>query len=92
MDDVAEFFTKLFQTDDFPARWHCGNWSPFLGWLYISSDAAIWLAYFIIPFRRSRLKTPLVRATAKPRISGRRTGPRSCEMTSLLSALRHRDT
>src|SRR5882724_1922019 len=49
MDQFTEFFIKLFQTDDFPARWHCGRWSGFLGWLYISSDATIWLAYFIIP-------------------------------------------
>jgi hypothetical protein len=49
MDQLAEFFIKIFQTDDFPARWYCGNWSAFLGWLYISGDATIWLAYFIIP-------------------------------------------
>ena len=39
MDQVMEFIVKLLRTDDFPARWHCGNWSPFLGWLYVSSDA-----------------------------------------------------
>src|SRR6185503_6001552 len=49
MDQFSDFFAKLFDTGDFPARWHCGHWSPFLGWLYIGSDAAIWLAYFIIP-------------------------------------------
>jgi len=40
---------QLFDTSDFPARWHCGNWSAFLGWLHIVSDVAIWGAYFGIP-------------------------------------------
>lgn len=30
-------------------RWVCGEWSAFHGWLYITSDIAIWLAYFVIP-------------------------------------------
>ncbi len=46
---MEEFFRKLFDTDDFPARWHCGNWSDFLGWLYILSDLAIFAAYVAIP-------------------------------------------
>ncbi|MEJ7560032.1 MAG: ATP-binding protein [Pedobacter sp.] len=46
---VADFFSKIFDTDDFPARWHCGNWTDFHGWLYILSDLAIWGAYFAIP-------------------------------------------
>lgn len=49
MNQVKEFFTKLFLVDDWPARWECGNWSSFHGWLYITSDIAIWLAYFVIP-------------------------------------------
>lgn len=49
MEDVSEFFTKLFSADDWPARWVCGKWSAFHGWLYITSDIAIWLAYFVIP-------------------------------------------
>jgi signal transduction histidine kinase len=47
---VANFFTKIFNTDDFPARWHCGQWTDFHGWLYILSDIGIWAAYFAIPF------------------------------------------
>jgi signal transduction histidine kinase len=47
---LADFFTKILSTDDFPARWHCGNWTDFHGWLYILSDVAIWAAYFAIPF------------------------------------------
>ncbi len=49
MNDVFEFFKKLFDTDDWPPRWHCGKWSEFHGWLYIISDLLIWAAYFAIP-------------------------------------------
>ncbi|MEZ6087732.1 MAG: ATP-binding protein [Pirellulaceae bacterium] len=46
---MQQFFAKLFDTADFPARWYCGNWSDFHGWLHIVSDVAIWGAYFGIP-------------------------------------------
>ncbi|WP_111671012.1 hypothetical protein [Algoriphagus litoralis] len=49
MEEIQEFISKLFQADDWPPRWVCGEWSSFHGWLYITSDIAIWLAYFIIP-------------------------------------------
>jgi hypothetical protein len=49
MDQLTEFFQKLFDTSDWPARWYCGEWSDFHGWLYIFSDVMIWLAYFFIP-------------------------------------------
>ena len=49
MGQFATFFSKLFDTADFPARWHCGKWSDFHGWLYILSDVGIWSAYFAIP-------------------------------------------
>lgn len=49
MDQVIEFITNLFAADDWPPRWICGEWSSFHGWLYITSDIAIWLAYFVIP-------------------------------------------
>ncbi len=49
MEQVWEFVTRLFLADDWPPRWFCGKWSSFHGWLYITSDIAIWLAYFIIP-------------------------------------------
>ena len=49
MSQMRDFFQKLFETSDWPPRWICGEWSSFHGWLYISSDFAIWLAYFIIP-------------------------------------------
>ena len=48
-DQVKDFFTKIFDTSDWPARWHCGNWTDFHGWLYIISDISIWAAYFVIP-------------------------------------------
>jgi len=49
MNDVINFFTRLFDTTDWPPRWHCGKWSDFHGWLYIISDLLIWTAYFAIP-------------------------------------------
>ncbi|SHJ13488.1 hypothetical protein SAMN02745146_2393 [Hymenobacter daecheongensis DSM 21074] len=48
-EQVSEFFTHLLDPTGFPARWHCGRWTDFHGWLYIGSDFAIWAAYFIIP-------------------------------------------
>ena len=49
MNSIIDFFSGLFESRLWPARWHCGYWSPFHGWLYISSDLMIWLAYFMIP-------------------------------------------
>ncbi|MFC5284748.1 sensor histidine kinase [Pedobacter alpinus] len=46
---VQSFFSNLFNTNDWPARWNCGTWSDFHGWLYIISDLTIWAAYFAIP-------------------------------------------
>jgi len=46
---MKEFFSNIFEKDLWPARWHCGYWSEFHGWLYILSDLSIWAAYFTIP-------------------------------------------
>jgi signal transduction histidine kinase/ActR/RegA family two-component response regulator len=46
---MFDFFRKLFDTTDFPARWNCGQWTDGLGWLHILSDAAIFGAYTAIP-------------------------------------------
>jgi signal transduction histidine kinase len=46
---AADFFLGLFDTKNWPARWHCGSWSDFHGWLYIVSDLLIWASYFAIP-------------------------------------------
>ncbi|RVT98236.1 hypothetical protein EOD41_17855 [Mucilaginibacter limnophilus] len=46
---IHDFFTGLLDTDKWPARWHCGEWSDFHGWLYLLSDLGIWAAYFAIP-------------------------------------------
>lgn len=48
--EVTDFLGGLFNTNDWPARWHCGTWTDFHGWLYILSDIGIWAAYFAIPF------------------------------------------
>src|SRR5687767_10007153 len=49
MNQVVEFFRHLFDTSSWPARWKCGYWSDFHGWLYIISELMIWIAYFLIP-------------------------------------------
>lgn len=49
-DQFTGFFSHLFDTSDWPARWHCGSWTDFHGWLYILSDLCIWASYFAIPF------------------------------------------
>lgn len=49
MNELADFFLKLFDYGDWPPRWHCGKWSEFHGWFYIISDLLIWSAYFTIP-------------------------------------------
>jgi PAS domain S-box-containing protein len=49
MDQVLDFFRNLFDSSDWPPRWHCGKWTDFHGWLYIISDLLIWSAYFAIP-------------------------------------------
>lgn len=49
MNSILDFFKGLFDTRLWPDRWHCGYWSDFHGWLYISSDLMIWIAYFLIP-------------------------------------------
>lgn len=46
---MYDFFSKLFQTSDFPPRWYCGSWPESLGWLHIGSDLAIFGAYLAIP-------------------------------------------
>ncbi|MBC7488424.1 MAG: HAMP domain-containing histidine kinase [Cytophagaceae bacterium] len=49
MDQVSDFFTDLFSTALWPARWYCGTWTDFHGWLYIISSLVICLACFLIP-------------------------------------------
>ena len=46
-----ELLRRLFDTEGFPPRWHCGTgWTPALGWVHILSDIAIWGSYIAIPF------------------------------------------
>lgn len=49
MNEIEEFFSRLFSTSEWPPRWKCGYWSDFHGWLYIASELMIWIAYFLIP-------------------------------------------
>ncbi len=46
---MLNYLSKLLDTSDFPARWSCGRWDNFTGYLHIFSDIGIWLAYFSIP-------------------------------------------
>ncbi len=46
---MLEFFSKLFDTSDFPPRWNCGHWTEGHGWLHILSDLGVWSAYVAIP-------------------------------------------
>ncbi len=46
---MFDFFAHLFDTDGFPPRWHCGDWTAGTGWLHILSDIGIWSAYVSIP-------------------------------------------
>ena len=46
---MSDFFRKLFDTSDFPARWNCGRWDAPHGYLHIFSDLAVWAAYLAIP-------------------------------------------
>ncbi|WP_417380140.1 ATP-binding protein [Gimesia sp.] len=46
---MVEFFSKLFDTSDYPARWNCGAWTSGEGWLHILSDVGTWSAYTAIP-------------------------------------------
>lgn len=43
------FFSKLFDTSDFPARWVCGHWTTGHGYLHIMSDLGTWGAYTATP-------------------------------------------
>lgn len=54
----------LFNTAPYPARWHCGQWQDWIGWTYISSDFAIFLAYVGIPasllYYKDKAKTTIL--------------------------------
>lgn len=46
---MIDYFRKLFDTSDYPARWTCGNWSSMEGWIHIVADSLIFVAYAAIP-------------------------------------------
>ena len=48
-------FDLLFDTSDFPPRWHCGEWTQLHGWIHIISDTLIFVSYFAIPVAILRL-------------------------------------
>ncbi|REK06823.1 MAG: hypothetical protein DWQ37_22545 [Planctomycetota bacterium] len=46
---MPEFVQGLFDTTDFPPRWHCGSWSTAHGITHIVADVSIASAYAAIP-------------------------------------------
>src|SRR6516225_8756874 len=49
---MLAFFSRLFDTSGFPARWYCGDaWAqePAVGWMHVFSDLAVFAAYTAIP-------------------------------------------
>ncbi len=63
---MLDFFANLFNTDGFPPRWFCGQWTSGHGWLHVVSDLLIWGAYTAIPvvllsFIRRRPDVPFYR-------------------------------
>jgi signal transduction histidine kinase/CheY-like chemotaxis protein len=40
---------NIFDTDSFPPRWECGDWTDLHGYIHIFSDLTIFLAYTAIP-------------------------------------------
>ncbi|MEQ9008493.1 MAG: two-component sensor histidine kinase, partial [Ekhidna sp.] len=46
---LTSYFSGLLSTENWPARWTCGDWSSVEGWMYISADLSIFLAYLSIP-------------------------------------------
>ncbi|WP_424963634.1 PAS domain-containing sensor histidine kinase [Ekhidna sp.] len=46
---LISYFSGLLSTENWPARWTCGDWSSVEGWMYISADLSIFLAYLSIP-------------------------------------------
>lgn len=46
---VMGLISWLTDTGPYPARWDCGDWSTWLGWVHIGADFATFLAYTTIP-------------------------------------------
>lgn len=64
---MFHWIQQLFDTRDFPERWHCGMWSSLHGWTHIVADTLIWGAYMAIPLAivyfllKRREKIPMAR-------------------------------
>ncbi len=61
---MFEFWNFLIDTEGWPPRWFCGQWTPTHGWTYILANLAVWSAYMSIPltlvyfFRKRGKKLP----------------------------------
>ncbi|MEO5889492.1 MAG: PAS domain S-box protein [Ferruginibacter sp.] len=49
MNQLVDFFSRLFDYTDWPSNWNSGSWGSVHGWTYIISELSIWSAYFILP-------------------------------------------
>lgn len=49
MPEFFQFFRLIFDTSDFPTRWHCGAWTRAMGWTSQWSDLMLFVAYGAIP-------------------------------------------
>lgn len=54
MGDFLNFFRRLSGTNDWPALWQTGKWTAFEGWLYIISNALLWVSLLAISFIATR--------------------------------------
>lgn len=62
-NSIGGYFASLLETENWPARWYCGNWSETDGWITIIADSLIFTAYLSIPlllifFLSKRKKVP----------------------------------
>lgn len=49
-EQFADFFTRMFDVQDWPPGWYSGIWTDFHAWMYIISDLVIFAACLAIPF------------------------------------------
>ncbi len=48
-DTGGWYLSNLLNTESFPPRWECGEWSALNGWIHIGADIGVFTAYAAIP-------------------------------------------
>lgn len=46
---MSDYFFRLFSSQEWVPRSHCGLWTPDLMWMHLVSDFLIWASYMAIP-------------------------------------------